>query len=139
MNFFLNISFDRSLPKNYHKQGRNDEALHCTDSIYWKYTVDVYETIPVDLDFGLETCQDENDKYNNEHTTLYAKCKKNVHNRANRAMIEDYADNVHTYETREQFYHTLQATRPLTQPDTTPPFQRNSSNFYHTLEPHVMI
>lgn len=109
------------MSKNYHKQGRNGDARHCTESIYWKCTVEVYETIPVDFDFGLETCQEENDNLKdiNEQTTLYARCKKNVHDRANRALVDDYTDNVHTYETREHVYRTLQAIRPLTQPSTT--------------------
>lgn len=94
------------MSKNYYKQGRNGDARHCTE--YWKCTVEVYETIPVDFDFGLETCQEENDNLKdiNEQTTLYARCKKNVHDRANRALVEDYHEYIHNYEALKQLYHT---------------------------------
>lgn len=40
--FFLN-SFDGHLPKNQHKEGGIGETRHCTESIYWKSIVDVYD------------------------------------------------------------------------------------------------
>lgn len=63
--FFLNC-FNRYWSKNPHKQGGNENTRHCTESIYWKFTIDVQESIPVDFDFGIETCQVENDKGINE-------------------------------------------------------------------------
>lgn len=58
----------------------------------------------------------------------------NVLERANRAFIVDYTNNVHTYETRKHFYDTLQTTRPLTQPDTTSPSQRDSNKLSLSFE-----
>lgn len=129
--FFI-ISF-RSLQKNQCQEKRDEGTRRFVNGAYWK-SVHVYDTIPLDAVCGLETCPEETNEDIEEHSTLYDKCTRNEHDRAQPAMDEDNRDNAHTYETCERFYFTLQKTHPTTPPATPTPIQRDSTNFYHTLD-----
>lgn len=129
--FFI-ISF-RSLQKNQCQQKRDEGARNFVNDAYWK-SVHVYDTIPLDAVCGLETCPEETNEDIEEHSKLYDKCWRNEHDRAHPAMDEDNRDNAHTYETCERFYFTLQKTHPSTPPATPTPIQRDSTNFYHTVD-----
>eukprot|EP00105_Crassostrea_gigas_P037551 XP_019921699.1 PREDICTED: uncharacterized protein LOC105325754 isoform X4 [Crassostrea gigas] len=123
----------RSLQKNQCQQKRDEGARNFVNGAYWK-SVHVYDTIPLDAVCGLETCPEETNEDIEEHSKLYDKCWRNEHDRAHPAMDEDNRDNAHTYETCERFYFTLQKTHPSTPPATPTPIQRDSTNFYHTVD-----
>lgn len=123
----------RSLQKNQCQQKRDEGARNFVNDAYWK-SVHVYDTIPLDAVCGLETCPEETNEDIEEHSKLYDKCWRNEHDRAHPAMDEDNRDNAHTYETCERFYFTLQKTHPSTPPATPTPIQRDSTNFYHTVD-----
>lgn len=120
------------MQKNHCQQKRDEGTRNFVNGEYWK-SVHIYETIPVDFACGLETCQEETNEDIDEQSTLYDKCWRNEYDRAQLAMEEQNRDNAHTYETCERFYFTLQATHPTTPLATSTPTQRNSTNFYHTV------
>lgn len=101
----------RPLQKKQFQQKRDEGTRNFVNGEYWK-SLHVYDTIPVDVVCGLETCPEETNGDIDEQSTLYDKCWRNEYDKTQSAMDEYNRDTEHTYGTCERFYFTLEATHP---------------------------